>query len=187
MNHESEARNRLLVAATELFSERGYAAASVRAIAARAGVNLGAVSYHFGGKRQLYRAVLRNAVQAVFAPLAEDPPEDAAKLAHRLGPLLDTGSPPVRLLLQDLASGGELTLEAAAPYLRQAIERSPESLAGAEPPHGSTSASRIVLASAIAPLLGAALLWPVLRSGFGMTSDDRLELLERLATPRDDP
>ena len=51
-------RRRLLDAAARIFAERGYAAASIRAIAAAANVNNAAISYHFHGKEELYRAVL---------------------------------------------------------------------------------------------------------------------------------
>jgi len=47
-------------AATELFSERGIAAVSVREVAARAGVNPALVHRYVGGKKALVRAVLEN-------------------------------------------------------------------------------------------------------------------------------
>jgi TetR/AcrR family transcriptional regulator, regulator of cefoperazone and chloramphenicol sensitivity len=52
-------RERLLDVAERLFSERGFAATSVRNITADAGCNLAAVNYHFGGKDQLYEEVFR--------------------------------------------------------------------------------------------------------------------------------
>ena len=51
-------RDRLLKVALELFSHKGFEAVSVRDIAEAAGVNLAAISYHFGGKAGLYRAAL---------------------------------------------------------------------------------------------------------------------------------
>lgn len=56
---------RLLAAAREIFAREGYDGASIRAITAAAGANLGAVTYHFGSKEGLYHAVL----EAVLAPL----------------------------------------------------------------------------------------------------------------------
>jgi AcrR family transcriptional regulator len=50
-------RERLLAAAAELFAERGFRGATMRAIAARAGTNLAAANYHFGSKQKLYREV----------------------------------------------------------------------------------------------------------------------------------
>jgi TetR/AcrR family transcriptional regulator len=52
-------RERILAAALEEFSERGYAGARVDAIARRAGLNKQLISHHFGGKQALYDAVMR--------------------------------------------------------------------------------------------------------------------------------
>ena len=53
-------RERILEAALDLFGERGLTGTTVRDIAARAKVNVAAISYHFGGKDELYRAVADN-------------------------------------------------------------------------------------------------------------------------------
>ncbi|MXQ62814.1 TetR family transcriptional regulator [Actinomadura rayongensis] len=50
-------RRALLDAAHDVFSEKGYAGARVQDIADRAGVNKQLISYHFGGKEGLYRAL----------------------------------------------------------------------------------------------------------------------------------
>lgn len=55
-------RERLLDAGLELFGLHGYGGTSTRTLAARAGVNLGAIRYHFGGKEGLYRRVIERAV-----------------------------------------------------------------------------------------------------------------------------
>jgi AcrR family transcriptional regulator len=51
------ARRRLLEAALQLFADKGYQKTSTREIADAAGVNLGSISYYFGDKPGLYRAV----------------------------------------------------------------------------------------------------------------------------------
>lgn len=51
-----DTRARLLAAALQLFSERGFAQTSVRAIAEAAGTNVAAIAYHFGDKARLYTA-----------------------------------------------------------------------------------------------------------------------------------
>lgn len=56
-------RARLLEAALELFSERGFDDVTVRQISNAAGANLAAVSYHFGDKLGLYEAVVRDAIE----------------------------------------------------------------------------------------------------------------------------
>lgn len=52
-----EARNRLLDAALQLFAEQGFAKTSIREIALAAQANVAAISYYFGDKAGLYRAV----------------------------------------------------------------------------------------------------------------------------------
>jgi AcrR family transcriptional regulator len=64
---------RLLEAAGEEFAERGFAGARVRAICERAGANLAAVNYHFGGKEQLYLAAVLEAHRCGV----HNPPESA--------------------------------------------------------------------------------------------------------------
>ena len=50
-------RERILAAAVVEFGDKGYAGARVGEIAARAGVNVQLISYYFGGKAGLYRAL----------------------------------------------------------------------------------------------------------------------------------
>lgn len=52
-----ESRERLLHIALQLFAEKGFEKTSTREIAAAAGANIGAISYYFGDKAGLYRAV----------------------------------------------------------------------------------------------------------------------------------
>ncbi len=52
------AAERLLAAGAWLFAERNYADVSTRALTRAAAVNLSAITYHFGGKEGLYRAVI---------------------------------------------------------------------------------------------------------------------------------
>jgi TetR/AcrR family transcriptional regulator, regulator of cefoperazone and chloramphenicol sensitivity len=58
----AEGREKLLVAATALFSEQGPDSVSTRQLAQAAGVNLSAITYHFGGKDALYEAAIRQAI-----------------------------------------------------------------------------------------------------------------------------
>jgi AcrR family transcriptional regulator len=60
-------RRALLEAGAHLFPERGFDGVSVEELAARARINKALISYHFGGKRGLYVAVLESA----FADMAE--------------------------------------------------------------------------------------------------------------------
>lgn len=79
-------KQRLLAAAGPLFAARGFAGTSMRDIADRAGVNLAAANYHFGSKKDLYVAVLREQFALVRAELerqrAAVPSTDLARLAR---------------------------------------------------------------------------------------------------------
>jgi AcrR family transcriptional regulator len=52
-------RARILDAAGKLFAEHSFSSVSTRRIAKAAGANLSAIGYHFGGKDELYGAVLK--------------------------------------------------------------------------------------------------------------------------------
>lgn len=81
------AGRRLLEVALHLFAEQGYAKTSIRQIAQAAGTNVAAVSYYFGHKAGLYRAVYF----ACGVPQASEAPATLDELFHRLlAPLRST-------------------------------------------------------------------------------------------------
>ncbi|MCP9960143.1 TetR/AcrR family transcriptional regulator [Streptomyces sudanensis] len=112
-------RERLLAAASELFAERGYERATVRDIAARAGVNQALLFRHFGSKRALFgEAVSRDGLER----LRTTPPERLVEAV-----LLDMLTPPpgrggsgegaarsLETLLRSIGSQDEVTAAVAA-------------------------------------------------------------------------
>ncbi len=116
MNEYLPTADSLVRAARQIFARQGFAGSSVRSITAAAGVNLGAITYHFGSKQALYNAVLSQ----TLTPFRE---RLAAAAATR-GSALDriewflraafdhmTKHPDLpRLLLQQLATGQQLPL-----------------------------------------------------------------------------
>jgi len=56
----TETRSRMIDTAIDVFGRLGYEGASTRILADRAGVNLSAIHYHFGGKRELYMAAAQS-------------------------------------------------------------------------------------------------------------------------------
>lgn len=84
-----DTRSRLLLAAGELFAERGFDGASARDICDRAGVNVAAINYYFKGKEALYVEAVKAA-----APLFR-----AETVFHRYGSEADQADP--RQLLAD--------------------------------------------------------------------------------------
>jgi AcrR family transcriptional regulator len=76
---------RILEAATEAFFTDGYERATIRAVAAAAGVDAGLVMHYFGSKQELFRRVIDDAP----VPSVSGPPDQAveqllATLAGRL-------------------------------------------------------------------------------------------------------
>lgn len=62
-----DTRDKLLRAAIRVFAREGFAAASTRKIAAESGANLQAITYYFGGKGELYRAVVQHIADSMSA------------------------------------------------------------------------------------------------------------------------
>jgi len=68
---DSSTKSKVMEAALRIFAERGYAAASVRDIAALAGVTKPVVYYHFGSKAGLYQALLDQCLDASLDALKQ--------------------------------------------------------------------------------------------------------------------
>src|SRR5687767_5796966 len=114
----------LVDVARRLFAELGYEGTSVRAITAEAGANLGAITYHFGSKRELYDRV----VGSVVAPLAER----VEAVVRARGSVLDRVEAVVRtyftylaenpdmprLMMQELVLGGVPSAAVGGPLSR---------------------------------------------------------------------
>ncbi len=111
------ARTRLLVEASRIFSEKGYAKASTREICEAARLNPAAIHYHFGDKDGLYRAVLSAPIEGMAAQLAgfDDP---ALTLTQSLQHLLRGFVGEDGASLPDADAGVRL-------YLREMIEPTP--------------------------------------------------------------
>jgi TetR/AcrR family transcriptional regulator, repressor for uid operon len=63
----AETRKRILRAAREVFSERGYDAATFQAIAVRADLTRPAINHYFSSKRELYREVMKETNEVVVS------------------------------------------------------------------------------------------------------------------------
>jgi len=81
-----------LSAAAALFAERGFDGVSVAEVARLARANKALINYHFGGKLQLYRTIVR---------------EMFAELLSRLEPLRADPRPPDQLLRELIAIVGD--------------------------------------------------------------------------------
>lgn len=104
-------RERLIAAGRVVFAENGYEGASVRAITGRAEVNLGAVTYHFGSKENLYHEVIRSVLLPLrerILAIAAAPDPAAARIEAFLRAFLDhvrANPDQPRFMLQQLVKG----------------------------------------------------------------------------------
>jgi TetR/AcrR family transcriptional regulator len=115
-------RQALLAAGTALFAERGYDGVPVWAVAQRAGVNKAMISYHFGGKRKLYLAILGATFAEIvsrveaLADARRPAPEVLRDLVAEVGDLASRRYPHfcAMMLREVLAGGAHLDGEVAA-------------------------------------------------------------------------
>ncbi|MFT5639012.1 MAG: AcrR family transcriptional regulator [Paracoccaceae bacterium] len=73
LSDRPETRDRILDAALEVFSERGFDGATVRQIAATVGVSDPALYAHFKGKNEIFEALLKLAGPDLLASAGDNP------------------------------------------------------------------------------------------------------------------
>lgn len=72
----SDVKMRILLAAKKLFAKQGYDATTVRQICEEAGANVALVSYHFGGKENVFHALFDTFFPGYLLELYKDQLED---------------------------------------------------------------------------------------------------------------
>ncbi|MGD0564097.1 MAG: TetR family transcriptional regulator [Roseiarcus sp.] len=141
-----DTEERIFLAAERLFADRGFDGVSVRDIVHEAGVNLAAVSYHFGSKSSLLLAIFRkrtremNRERHALLREAEARAGGAPPLREILRALL---GPPI--LWKDPASGKDTAsrfisraMAEVTPELRNILESDVSHLKGFVPPMART-------------------------------------------------
>lgn len=122
---ESDARERILAAAIEEFGEAGYDGATIRGIAARAGVDSALVHHHFGTKADLFGATIDAPMRPDLAlpEILAGPRDEVGERLVRY--ILDTWEQPdVRqrgVVLLRTAIGNKLTTPLLAGFLSREL------------------------------------------------------------------
>lgn len=157
-------RQLLLDAARRRFARHGYAAATVRDIAADAGVNVALISRYFESKIGLFEACLQRAQEAVSrsAGAATDLADAAAVIGREVVGAGPDGDPPDALVLLLRHSGDEHAERIRVDALRTSSERLAV-LAGWRP--GAPGADDVLLRAQL--VLATALGTAVLRASGG--------------------
>ena len=141
-----ETRRQILRAAAGAFAESGFVGATTRTVAARAGVNVATLHYHFGSKEGLYRAVLAHTSTGDLPPAP--PGTGAGTIAPLVDALFDLGarSPSLaRLALLDVLAGpGGGSPDERVRWLAEALRPSLASPAGSAAPEPEDVARSIV-------------------------------------------
>jgi TetR/AcrR family transcriptional regulator len=107
-------RDALLAAGTELFAEHGFDGVSVSAIALKADVNKAMISYHFGGKRDLYAAILAATFSEIVADVeriarsTRPAPEALREIIAAIGETATRRNPHFcTMMLREVLTGGK--------------------------------------------------------------------------------
>ena len=74
-----DTRQKILNTAGQQFADKGYKGTTIRDICRKAGVNVAAVNYHFGGKETLYKEVVASSHPADVRDKTEFPPDMPAR------------------------------------------------------------------------------------------------------------
>ncbi|MCX7919352.1 MAG: TetR family transcriptional regulator [bacterium] len=113
----------IMKAASELFAQYGYDAVSVRDIVRKAKVNLGAITYHFGGKEALYREMilnlaikLRNEIEKLET-LDVSATEKLASFIRSYMTMLLRNPNQARMVLMEMSLGKKRLMNVLAPYI----------------------------------------------------------------------
>jgi AcrR family transcriptional regulator len=110
----SDARERILVSARNLFARNGIDKTSIRAVAAGAGVDAALVHHYFGTKQQLFAAAIHIPIDPmdVIGPLREVPIDQIGHtLPHILLPIWDSEAGKGFIAtLRSLLAGSEVNL-----------------------------------------------------------------------------
>jgi TetR/AcrR family transcriptional regulator len=109
----SETAIKIIAAARDVFSERGFAATTVDEIARRAGVNKATLYYQIGNKETLYAVVIHDVMGAIADAIAHDientpsPEEKLKTYIRNVAVAVDRNPWMPPIMLREMAAGGK--------------------------------------------------------------------------------
>jgi AcrR family transcriptional regulator len=74
-NDSSGTKEQLIIAATEIFAKKGYAASTTRMISKEAGLNVALISRYFGSKEQLFMTLVELELERMIDQDLTYPPQ----------------------------------------------------------------------------------------------------------------
>lgn len=172
-------KERLFMAAVRVFAAKGYKGATVRDICREAdGANLNAVTYYFGGKENLYQAILEvlfsegnRRMEAGLTEAADMAPEKRLRLLLEVCCQLlfaggEAGEAFLRLWAMELANPtpflGDMVRRHSVPQT-EAVLQTIAGIVGQDTPREVLISCMM---SVIGPTVYQALVWPTLREVF---------------------
>lgn len=145
-----ETRRQILEAASRAFAESGFVGATTRTVAARAGVNVATLHYHYGSKEGLYRAVLAHVSRGTLPEIPAA--QGAARIEALVEALFEHGSgrPDLaRLALLDLLAGpGGSPADPRVRWLGEALRPADGGPAGGDGATGTAARTIVALVDA---------------------------------------
>jgi len=85
----NEKQEHILVVAQQLFGEQGFSATSIRDIAQKANINVSMVSYYFGGKEGLLKAIVQSKIDAMKIRIGNIISSETLSLNEKLDILIE--------------------------------------------------------------------------------------------------
>lgn len=167
----------LIRASTELFSEKGVEAVSLRKIAARAGVNHGLIHRHFGSKE----ALRRQTQEALAAGIREEigDPDDFSSAVLRSSKAIRENDMFWRVMARTFLDGKDKgEIQGNFPFVRKLVD-----LVRREQKEKSITSKidpRNIVAAILAYGLGMMVFERYILPAAGLDADPPLEVLERL-------
>ena len=156
----------VLVAASELFAEKGPAATSIREVAARAGVNHGLLHRHFGSKRQLLAATLQHLADSAAELRESGASVEQLEAVHEFQ---------ARVMVRSTLDGFPVE------ELQQRFPGMERFLGQVRGGQSDERTARLLAAHGMALQVGWGLLGPTLRVAFGLQDFDEAEIRAAVA------